>query len=391
MPEDIRADRLKRLPPYLFAEIDRAKKQLISQGKDLIDLSVGDPDLPPPAFLITELKKALADPKMYHYPSYQGTAEFCRSISDWYRRHLNINVNPENEIWSLIGSKEGLAHLVLALVNPGDVVLVPDPCFPMYRSSVSFAGGIVHSIPITKDNDYLPDLSRIKPSIARRTKLMLLNYPNNPTSAIATQEFYHEAISFAAKYGIIICQDAAYADIYYGKRPISFLEVKGAKEVGVETRSFTKMLNIAGWRVGWLAGNERVVKATGQLKTNVDSGLFTAFQKACTVALKKGEPSIAKLRQIYQERRDVLADGLQELGWRVMIPNATFYLWVEIPASSAGSIETSKQLLEKCAIAVTPGVGFGTNGEGYIRFALTAPKHRLTQAIMRLKKWHQKH
>jgi LL-diaminopimelate aminotransferase len=387
MIKDIRANRLKYLPPYLFAEIDRSKRRLLSQGRDLIDLSVGDPDLPPPAFLVSELKKALADPKMYHYPSYQGTAGFCRSISDWYRRHLKISISPENEIWSLIGSKEGLAHLVLALVNPGDIVLVPDPCFPMYRSSVRFAGGIIHSMPITQDNDYLPDLSLIKPSVARRTKLMLLNYPNNPTSAIATREFYQEAIRFAGKYGIIICQDAAYEDIYYGTRPISFLEVKGAKEVGVETRSFTKMLNIAGWRVGWLAGNERVVKATGQLKTNIDSGLFTAFQKACAVALQKGEPAIAKFRHIYQERRGVLVNGLQKLGWQVTIPQATFYLWVKIPSHKTSSIQFCKQLLEKCGIAVTPGVGFGVNGEGYIRLALTAPKQRLEQAITRLNKF----
>jgi LL-diaminopimelate aminotransferase len=239
---------------------------------------------------------------------------------------------------------------------------------------------------MTKDNDYLPDFSLIKPSIARKTRLMILNYPNNPTSAVATKEFYKEAIRFANKYGIAICQDSAYAEIYYGKKPVSFLEIPGAKKVGVETRSFTKTFNIAGWRIGWLAGNEKIVSATGQFKTNIDSGLFVAFQNACVTALKKGEPAVAKLRKTYEERRDVFVAGLIDLGWKIKVPEATFYIWAETPDKSISSIDYCKQLIDKCGVAVTPGVGFGKYGEGYIRFALTVPVKRLKEAVKRLNK-----
>jgi len=381
---DPRAQRVRNLPPYIFEEIDRIKYKLLAEGKDIIDLSVGDPDLMPPRFLINELIKHLSDQAVYRYPPYQGTTDFCRTIGDWYRRQLNVKIHPQKEVWSLIGSKEGIAHLVMALVNPGDIVLLPNPCFPMYRSSVILAGGQIEDMPLTKDNNWLPDLSAIKPSIARRAKLMLLNYPNNPTTAVASRAFYKELIRFAGKYGIIICQDAAYSDMYFGERPVSFLEMPGAKEVGVETRSFTKMFNVAGWRVGWLAGNQHVVKAVGQLKTNVDSGLFVAFQRACVTALKKGMPEVARLRRIYKERCAWLADTMQSLGWKVTRPEATFYLWVPVPPPYKNSMDFCRSLLKRCAVLATPGRGFGRYGEGYIRMSLTIRDEQLNKVIKRL-------
>lgn len=383
MPNDVRAERVRNLPPYIFEEIDRIKYKLLAQGKDIIDLSVGDPDLMPPRWLINELIKHLSDQAVYRYPPYQGTTDFCRAISDWYQHQLKVRIDPQKEVWSLIGSKEGIAHLVMALVNPGDIVLLPNPCFPMYCSSVILAGGRIEDMPLTKDNNWLPDLSAIKPSLARRAKLMLLNYPNNPTTGIASRDFYKELIRFAGRYGIVVCQDAAYADIYFGERPVSFLEMPGAKAVGVETRSFTKMFNVAGWRVGWLAGNPQVVKAVGQLKTNVDSGLFVAFQRACMTALKKGMPEIARLRLIYKERCARLAGTLQSLGWNVARPQATFYLWLPVPDPYKNSLDFCRFLLKRYAVLATPGRGFGRYGEGYVRMSLTISEPQLEKTIKR--------
>lgn len=380
------ARRVRSLPPYLFAEIDRQKARLRKKGKDIIDLSVGDPDIEPPLFMIRALKKALTLPGVHRYPPYQGTTEFRETIARWYAKNLKVKIDPVKEVWSLIGSKEGIAHLTLALVNPGELVLVPDPCFPMYHSSILFAGGRAHSMPLRQENGFLPDLSAIKPSVARKAKLMFLNYPNNPTGAVATRRFYSDVVKFAKKYNIIVCQDSAYSEIYYGPRPVSFLEIPGAKEVGVETRSFTKMFNIAGWRVGWVAGRAEVVRAVGQLKTNLDSGLFVAFQKACCLALKEGNPAVRKICKVYQERRDILVDGLNSLGWKIKKPQATFYLWVEVPGDFT-SIELCERLLNKHYISTMPGIGFGPQGEGYIRFALTQDKKRIKQAIERLKKF----
>lgn len=382
--KDLRAQRVRNLPPYIFDELDRVKHKLVSQGKDLIDLSVGDPDMMPSRFIINELKKHLSDQKVYRYPPYQGTRNFCQGISAWYKKELKVNINPANEVWSLIGSKEGISHLVMALVNPGDTVLLPNPCFPMYVSSVILAGGKVHFMPLLKENDFLPDLSSISPAVLRKAKLMLLNYPNNPTTTVVTKEFYREAIRFANRHGIAICQDAAYNDIYFKEKPVSFLEIPGAKEVGVETRSFTKMFNVAGWRIGWLAGNERIVKAVGQLKTNVDSGLFVAFQRACIAALSKGMGEVARVRNIYEKRCQMLSRTMQDIGWDARMPQATFYLWVPVP-DNKGSMAFSKELLKRTEILVTPGIGFGKYGEGYFRVSLTVSEATLQKAIKRLK------
>jgi LL-diaminopimelate aminotransferase len=384
--KDLRAQRVKNLPPYIFDELDQVKHKLISLGKDLIDLSVGDPDLMPSRFIINEFKKHLNDQNVYRYPPYQGTRDFCRGISDWYKKELKVTINPASEVWSLIGSKEGISHLVMALVNPGDTVLLPNPCFPMYVSSVILAGGKPYFMPLLKENNFLPDLASIKPAALRKAKLMLLNYPNNPTTAMATREFYREAIHFAGKHGIAICQDAAYNDIYFKEKPVSFLEMPGAKEVGVETRSFTKMFNVAGWRIGWLAGNARIVKAVGQLKTNVDSGLFVAFQRASIAALTKGMGDVERLRNIYEKRCRLLSETLRSIGWEAKMPEATFYLWVPVPDNNKDSMAFSKGLLKRTEILVTPGIGFGKYGEGYFRMSLTVSEVILAKTIQRLNK-----
>lgn len=381
------ADRLKALPPYLFAEIDRAKEAIRRKGKDLIDLSVGDPDIMPPRLVINALQKAIKEPENHRYPSYQGLPEFTDSIARWYAKRHQVKLDPRKEIWSLLGSKEGIVHLSLAVVNPGNIVLVVDPCFPPLRSGIIFAGGIPHPMPLLKENNFLPDLNAIKPKIANKACLMILNYPNNPTGAVATRSFYQDVIRFAHKYNIIVCQDGAYSDIFFEQRPVSFLSLPGAKEIGIETGSFSKMFSVPGWRIGWAAGNTKVVKALGAFKTNLDSGAFIAIQKACITSLTKGETEIQKIRDTYRQRRDFFTAGLQKLGWSVTKPKATFYIWLPIPEQIArNSMQFSQYLLARFYISTTPGIGFGKSGEGYIRVALTVSNGRLLQALARLKK-----
>lgn len=380
------AERLGALPPYLFAEIDRAKNEIRAQGKDLIDLSVGDPDIKPPRLVINALIKAIKDPANHRYPSYQGLPEFTAAIARWYAQNYKVKLDPTNEIWSLLGSKEGIVHLSLAIVNPGDIVLIVDPCFPPLRSGVIFAGGIPYPMPLLKKNDFLPDLGAIKHKIANKTSLMILNFPNNPTGAVATKEFYKDVIRFAHKYNIIVCQDGAYSDIYFEEKPISFLSLPGAKEVGIETGSFSKMFSIPGWRMGWAAGNSKVIKALGAFKTNLDSGAFIALQKACITSLTKGKKIIRKIRNTYRQRRDLFIKGLEDFDWSITKPKATFYIWLPIPKRIArDSMQFSQFLLEHYYVATTPGIGFGKSGEGYVRIALTVSKERLTQALARIK------
>jgi LL-diaminopimelate aminotransferase len=383
--KDIFAHRLKALPPYLFAEIDRAKAKIIKQGKDLIDLSVGDPDLPPPRLVMNALKQAIQDPKNHRYPSYRGLPEFTTAIADWYNKNYRIKLDPANEVWSLLGSKEGIVHLALAVVNPGDIVLLPEPCFPALRSGIIFAGGIPHPMPLLKENGFLPDLDAIKPSIANKSKLMYLNYPNNPTGAVATKAFYEKVTRFAHKYNIIVCQDGAYSDIYFESKPVSFIALPGAKAIGIETGSFSKMFSIPGWRMGWVVGNPEIVRALGTFKTNLDSGAFIALQKACITVLAKGTGEIQKIRDIYRARRDLFVNGLRTLGWNVTKSTATFYVWLPIPKRiSMNSMDFSQYLLDRIYISTTPGKGFGPSGEGYIRISLTLEEQRLKEALKRL-------
>ena len=379
-------DRLKKLPPYLFVEIDRAKKKAKDEGRDIIDLGVGDPDMPTPQFIIDELHKASEDPSTHKYALDAGLPELREHIALWYKKRFGVSLDPQSEVLPLIGSKEGIAHIPLALVNPGDKALVPDPCYPPYRSGVIFAGGEVVPMPLLEENGFLPDLKAIKAGTAKKSTLMFLNYPNNPTSAIATEEFFKSAIEFAKKNNIVICHDAAYSELAYdGYRPLSFLEIKGAKEIGVEFHSLSKTYNMTGWRIGFVCGNKDVIAALQKVKSNIDSGIFTAIQRAGIIALKKGIQSDTGLNKLYQERRDVLVDGLNSLGWKIEKPKASFYVWAHT-LKGYDSRGMATHLLNKADIIATPGVGLGTSGEGYIRMALTVGKERLLKAVERIKK-----
>lgn len=376
------------MPPYLFAALDRKRNEVRNKGGDLIDLSIGDPDIPPSPRLKRYLKEALNEPDVHRYPPYKGTNDLCRAISLWYKEK-DIQIDSTNEIWALLGSKEGLVHLVMALVNPGEVVLLPNPGYPCYRSAVTLAGAIAVDMPLYKENNFLPDLKSIKPSIARRTKLMLLNYPHNPTTADAPEDFYKDVVQFARKYNIIVCQDAAYSEIYFNAPPVSFLSVKGAKEVGIEINSFSKMLNIAGWRIGWAAGNRQIIEALGHIKMNIDSGAFVAIQRALakilTENISQTKIEVQKTRDIYKHRRDLVIKGLTEIGFNPLIPETTFYIWLPLPFKWDSSLKFSEYLLTKFFIHTTPGMGFGKYGEGYIRISLTSPEPMLLKAIKRLR------
>lgn len=380
-----RAHRLKLLPPYLFAQIDAAKRKAIAEGRDVIDFGVGDPDLPTPRPIIEALYHAALDATNHRYPSTRGLEVLRVAIAQWYERRFQVKLDPFTEILPLIGSKEGIAHVPLAFLNPGDVALIPDPCYPPYRGGTLFAGGKSYLLPLLKENHFLPDLNRLPSSISRRAKILFLNYPNNPTGAAAPLEFLEEVIHFAKKHRIIVCYDNAYSEVSYnGYKAPSFLQLKGAKEIGVEFHSFSKTYNMTGWRLGWVCGHPKVVEGIGLVKSNIDSGIFQAVQLAGIAALKLGDHFLIETNRIYQERRDLLCEGLLKMGWKVTPPKSTFYVWVPVPQGKK-SAPFSRELLEKRNIVVTPGIGFGPSGESYVRFALTVPVERIRTALSRLK------
>lgn len=383
------AKRLKLIPPYLFIEIDKKKKQKIEEGKDIIDFGVGDPDQPTPDYIINKLCEEVKNSKSHHYPLGKGLIEFRDAISAWYKKRFNVDLNPEDEILPLIGSKEGIAHLPLAFLNQHDISLIPDPCYPPYRSGTILADGVPYYIPLLEQNNFLPDLDAIDSQVAKQAKIMYLNYPNNPTGACATEDFFKETVKFANDNKIIVSHDAAYTEISFdGYKPLSFLQIEGAKDVGIEFHSLSKTFNMTGWRVGFVCGNSEIIKALAKIKENIDSGIFEAIQRAAIEALKSDSSHLKKLTDIYKERRDILVDGLNVLGWKITKPKATFYVWVPVPPGYT-SMELSNTLLEKADIITTPGIGFGENGEGYIRMALTIPKERIEEAVERIMKLHE--
>src|SRR6478736_5238453 len=315
------AARIKELPPYLFADIDRKKVELRKQGKDLIDLGIGDPDLPTPAHIVQSLQAAAAEPRYHRYPSYEGMQAFREAAVAWYDRRFGVKLDAGKECCALIGSKEGIAHFPVAFVNPGDLVLVPDPGYPVYATWTRFVGGEVYSMPLRRENGFLPDLKAIPADVAKRAKMMWINYPNNPTAALATREFYKEVVAFAQANNIIVASDVAYSEIFFeGEPPASFLEVPGAKEVGIEFQSLSKTYNMTGWRIGFAVGNEQLVTGLGKVKTNTDSGAFEAVQAAAVTALSSSQKCVEDSRKIYFERREVLCGGLQKAGFEVLVP-----------------------------------------------------------------------
>ena len=379
------AERLRKLPPYLFAEIDKKKREARARGADLIDMGIGDPDLPTPPHIIEALKRSAENAANHRYPDYEGLLSFRTAVAQWYKSRFGVTLNPETEALTLIGSKEGTAHMPLAWVNPGDVVLVPDPGYPVYAAGTWFAGGDVHFMPLLRKNGFLPDLDAIPADVARRAKLMYLNYPNNPTAAVVTGDFFAKVVAFARKHGIIVCHDAMYSELRFdGYTPPSFLETPGAMEVGVEFHSLSKTYSMTGWRLGFCVGNARYLSGLGKIKTNVDSGVFQAVQEAGIAALTGPQDIPAQYRRVYQERRDVVVAGLKALGWEVDVPKAAFFVWAPVP-KGLDSRTFASRLLDEVGCVITPGVGFGPSGEGFYRVALTIDAKRLAEAMERLK------
>ncbi len=379
--------RLDLLPPYLFAEISRTVGRLRAEGRDVVSLGIGDPDLPTPEPVVEALTRAARDPANHRYPESEGLPELRAAIADWYRRRFGVSLDPNSEVVPLIGSKEGIAHIPLALIDPGDAVLVPDPGYPVYTSGAVFAGGEVFYLPLKEERGFLPDLGAVPTEVARRAKILWLNYPNNPTGATADAAFFREVVDFARQFDIVVCHDAAYTEVAFdGYRPGSFLQVAGAREVGVEFHSLSKTYNMTGWRVGMAVGNPEVIRALTQVKTNFDSGIPQAIQWAAITALRGPDEWVEANNRVYRRRRDLAVEALRTAGFEVRPPKAGFYLWVRTPDGQP-SVEFALRLLEATAVVVTPGVGFGPNGEGYFRISLTTPDDRLEEALRRLVAW----
>ncbi len=380
------AKRLDGLPPYLFAEIDKVKDEMRRTGVDLISLGIGDPDLPTPLHIVQALQAAAEKIVNHQYPPYEGTQAFRSAVAQWYQRRFGVKLDPATEVLSLIGSKEGIGHLPLAYVDPGDVVLVPDPGYPVYHAGTVFAGGEPVAMPLHASNGFLPDLKAIASEHARRAKIMFINYPNNPTAAVAPREFFQDVVEFAHRHHIIVCHDAAYSEVAFGGyRPVSFLEVEGARDVGIEMHSLSKTYNMTGWRIGFAVGNAQILAGLAIIKTNLDSGVFMAVQDAAVAALTGPDDCVEEMRGVYQRRQEITLAGLEEIGLQAERPQATFYLWVPVPPPYTSS-ELTTRMIREAGVVPTPGIGFGAHGEGFIRLSLTVDDHRIQEAIERLKK-----
>lgn len=379
------AKRLQKIPPYLFAEINRKREELVAQGIDIINMAVGDPDKPTPAHILQAMHEAIDDAANHNYPPYQGMPAFREAAVQWMERRFGVmGLNPNSEVISSIGSKEAIHNTFLAFVETGDYVLIPDPGYPVYRTATIFAGGEPFTMPLKAENQFLPDLNIIPEEVARQAKLLWINYPNNPTGALATLELFEELVAFCRQYDILLCHDHAYSEMAYdGYKPPSVLQIPGAKDVAIEFHSLSKSYNMTGWRIGFVVGNADGIKGLSQVKTNVDSGVFKAIQQAAIAAYATDEAELQSLMSVYQNRRDIVIQGLQALGWPIAPPKATLYIWVPVPSGYSSS-EFANLLLDKCGIMVPPGNGYGASGEGYIRIALTIPDERLQEAMQRI-------
>ena len=381
-----KAQRINELPPYLFAEIDRRKRAALARGVDLIDLGIGDPDIPTPAAVVEKRVESASKPNNHRYPNSSGMLEFREAVSNWYLSRFSVKLDANNEVVSLIGSKEGIGNMAVAFVDPGDMVLVASPCYPVYHIGTAFNGGKNYFLPLKKENHFLPDLDSIPAEIAKHAKLLWINYPNNPTAAVAEEDFFKRVVEFAVKHNVIVCHDAAYTEMGYDDyRPMSFLQVDGAREIGIEFHSLSKTFNMTGWRIGMAVGNAELVSGLAQAKSNLDSGIFQAVQEAGIEALKLGDAIVAPSRKIYQERRDILVDGLRAVGLECEKPRATFYVWVSCP-DGLSSAEFTTKLLDEAGVVTTPGNGFGDAGEGYVRFTVCVDKARLREVAERIRR-----
>jgi len=379
-----RSKRLQALPPYLFVEIDRAKREAIAAGRDVINFGVGDPDRPTFEFIIEAMGKAVADPANHRYPFDEGVPRFRSAAAEFMKKRYGVELEPTTEIITCIGAKDAIAHLPLAVVNPGEVVLVPRPGYPVYNSAAVFAGATPEYLALTAESRWLPDIDAIAPAVADKTKLIYVNYPNNPTAAVADLAWYRRLIAWAKAHEIIVASDAAYNELYFESPPPSIFQVPGARDVAVEVHSLSKTFNMTGWRIGWVAGNAEVISALAAVKGNVDSGQFNAVQWAGVAALEGYDrEEVRQQRQLYRARRDALCDGLARLGFDVARSPATFYVWAKCP-DGVDSMSFAKRCLTEADVVFIPGVGFGPPGEGYFRAALTVETDRIEEAIDRL-------
>lgn len=381
------ADRMQGLSSAIFSQIADLQRKAIASGKDVIQLSIGSPDLTPARHIIEALKAGVECPDSYGYTLTKGRPQLLTAIADWYKTKFGVDLDADNEVHSLIGSQEGLAHISLCLVNPGDYVLIPDPGYPIYSAGPMVAGAQLYRMKLTSENNYLPDLDGIEESILKRTKIMILNYPNNPLAATATPEFFSKAVAMAKRYGFIVCHDFAYSELVFdGYRQPSFLSVDGAKDVGVEFNSLSKTYNMCGCRVGYVVGNAEVIDLLSRLKSNFDYGVFAPIQQAAIAALTGPQDCVDKTVAIYQRRRDILVEGLNAAGWKVDKPKASMYIWAKVPTKQT-SFDFTVDLLNNTGVAVIPGVAFGDCGEGYVRVALVQSEERIAEAARRIRKW----
>jgi LL-diaminopimelate aminotransferase len=381
-----KSKRLDLIPPYLFVKIEEKKTELIAKGVDIIDFGIGDPDLPTPKPIVAKMKAVVGTKEADNYPSSKGEIPFRKAVAEWYKKRFKVELDPASEVCCLIGSKEGLAHLPLCFIDPGDVSLVPDPSYPVYKICTTLAGGETYLMPLTAQNNFLPELEKIPAEVLKKAKLLFINYPNNPTGAVCDRAFLEKCVKFAKQNDLLLVSDLAYSEMGYdGYNPMSVLEIPGAKEVAIEFHSLSKTYNMTGWRIGMAVGNANAISALATIKSNVDSGAFKAVQLAAITALSGPQACVKENNKVFQERRNVLIDGLNSLGWKLEKPKATFYMWVPVPKGETSASFTEK-LLDKCGILVVPGSGYGTCGEGYVRFAITLPKERIKKAIERMKK-----
>ncbi len=381
------ARRIEKLPPYLFTEISKKIAAKRAEGVDIISFAIGDPDLPTPKHIMESLHEAADNPANHRYPESDGLPEFRQAVADWYKRRFGVNLHRDKEIQPLIGSKEGIANVAYCLIDPGDISLVPDPGYPVYSVGTQLAGGEPYYLPLREEAGFLPDLSAVPEDVARRAKLLWLNYPNNPTSAVADLGFFEEAVRFAKKYDIAICHDGPYSEVAYdGFKPVSFLQVDGARDVGIEFHSLSKSFNMTGWRIGMAVGNETLINALMRVKSNVDSGIPQAIQRMAIAALNGPEDAIDEHNAVYQRRRDRLVEALQAAGMRIQSPKGSLYIWARIPEGFT-SAELAGRMIEEIGVVVTPGTGYGAQGEGFIRLSVTTPEDRLEEGVRRLHEW----
>ena len=379
------AERIQKLPPYVFARLDELKAKAREQGLDLIDLGMGNPDGPTPQPVVEAAIEALQNQANHGYPPFEGTTNFRRAITNWYHRRYDVNLDPDSEALPLLGSKEGLAHLAIAYINPGDLILVPTPAYPAHFRGPVIAGGQVHSLVLKPDNGWLIDLATIPDEVAEKAKILYFNYPSNPTAATAPREFFEEIVAFARKYEILLVHDLCYAELAFdGYQPTSLLEIPGAKDIGVEFHTMSKTYNMAGWRVGFVVGNRHIIQGLRTLKTNLDYGIFAALQTAAETALQLPDSYLQQVQERYRTRRDFLIQGLADLGWQIPKTKATMYIWVPCPAK-IGSTNFALDVLQKTGVVVTPGNAFGVGGEGYVRISLIAECERLGEVLHRFK------